>query len=156
MIKLIVAVSTNNVIGVGNRLPWHLPQEMAHFKAVTMGETVVMGRKTWESIPEKYRPLVGRRNIVIGKGVVGADEVFQSLDELLKVHDDFIVIGGAALYDYFLTCNLVDEIIMTVVHQVVPPSPENVFLTGLDITKFQRRTSTPFQGFEVSYYGRVR
>jgi dihydrofolate reductase len=53
------------VIGKDNALPWHLPADLRHFKALTTGHTVIMGRKTWESLPEKFRPLPGRRNIVV-------------------------------------------------------------------------------------------
>jgi dihydrofolate reductase len=62
---LIFARAANGVIGKDNRLPWHLPQDLAHFKAVTLGCPVIMGRKTWDSIPAKFRPLPGRRNIVV-------------------------------------------------------------------------------------------
>ena len=62
MINIIVAASTNLVIGKDNDLPWHLPTDMKFFKDTTNGHTVVMGRKCWESIPEKYRPLPNRRS----------------------------------------------------------------------------------------------
>jgi dihydrofolate reductase len=62
---LIFARARNGVIGKGGTLPWHLPEDMAHFKQVTMGCPVIMGRKTWESLPERFRPLPGRINIVV-------------------------------------------------------------------------------------------
>ena len=62
---LIYARARNGVIGRGGVMPWHLPEDMAHFKQLTMGCPVVMGRKTWESLPPRFRPLPGRRNIVI-------------------------------------------------------------------------------------------
>jgi dihydrofolate reductase len=62
---LIFARARNGVIGKAGGLPWHLPEDMAHFKQVTMGRPVVMGRKTWESLPERFRPLPGRTNIVV-------------------------------------------------------------------------------------------
>lgn len=64
-INLILARASNGVIGLDGRMPWQLPEDMAHFKARTMGAPVVMGRKTWDSIPPRFRPLPGRRNIVI-------------------------------------------------------------------------------------------
>jgi dihydrofolate reductase len=64
-ITIIVAISSNHVIGNGNDLPWHLPTDMKHFKNTTDGHTVVMGRKCYESIPEKYRPLPNRKNVII-------------------------------------------------------------------------------------------
>ena len=64
-IIIIAAVAKNRVIGRDNQLLWHIPEDMAHFKALTAGHTVLMGRKTWESLPPRFRPLPGRRNIVI-------------------------------------------------------------------------------------------
>jgi len=64
-INLIFAQSTNKVIGHENKLPWHLPEDLAHFKALTSGQTVLMGRKTWESLPAAFRPLPGRLNLVL-------------------------------------------------------------------------------------------
>ena len=62
---LIYAQSRNGVIGRGGVLPWHLPEDLAHFKRTTLGAPVIMGRKTWESLPPRFRPLPGRKNIVI-------------------------------------------------------------------------------------------
>ena len=64
-IHLIYARARNGVIGRNNTLPWHLPEDMAHFKATTAGCPVVMGRKTWDSLPPKFRPLPGRTNLVV-------------------------------------------------------------------------------------------
>jgi dihydrofolate reductase len=66
-LTLIAAVAKNRVIGVGNRLPWHLPEDLRHFREVTRGHPVIMGRKTWESLPKAFRPLPGRLNIVISR-----------------------------------------------------------------------------------------
>ena len=65
VLTLIAAIARNGVIGIDNRLPWRLPADLQHFKSLTLGHTVIMGRKTWESLPEKIRPLPGRRNIVV-------------------------------------------------------------------------------------------
>ncbi|OJU89478.1 MAG: dihydrofolate reductase [Burkholderiales bacterium 66-5] len=64
-IALIYARAANGVIGQGGRMPWHLPEDLAHFKALTQGQPVIMGRKTWDSLPPRFRPLPGRLNIVI-------------------------------------------------------------------------------------------
>ena len=103
-ITLIAAISKNNVIGTEGRLPWHIPEDMKHFKTLTMGKVVLMGRKTWESIPEKFRPLPGRTNVVITRQpdypIQAGVEVFHALDEALAAHgkDDVMVIGGADVY----------------------------------------------------------
>jgi dihydrofolate reductase len=62
---IIFARSRNGVIGKDNAMPWHLPEDLAHFKRTTLGAPVIMGRKTWDSVPPRFRPLPGRRNIVI-------------------------------------------------------------------------------------------
>ncbi|MCV7152170.1 dihydrofolate reductase [Mycobacterium pyrenivorans] len=98
-LNLIWAQSTSGVIGRGNGIPWKLPEDMARFKALTMGHTVIMGRLTWESLPEKFRPLPGRRNIVVtrqaGYLAEGA-EVVTSLEDAPL--DDAWVIGGSQIY----------------------------------------------------------
>jgi len=98
---LVAALARNRVIGVGNRLPWRLPEDLARFKRLTMGAPVIMGRKTRESIG---RPLPGRRNIVVTRERAATWEgcvVAHSLDEALALADDApeaFVIGGAELY----------------------------------------------------------
>ncbi|MDR0458616.1 MAG: dihydrofolate reductase [Burkholderiaceae bacterium] len=64
-IGLIVARAENGIIGKDGVMPWHLPEDLAHFKRVTQGHPVIMGRRTWQSIPQRFRPLPGRRNIVL-------------------------------------------------------------------------------------------
>lgn len=117
---LIAAVGSNRAIGRGNALLWHLPQDMAHFKALTAGQTVLMGRRTWESLPPRYRPLPGRRNIVISRTpdyrVTGA-EVAASLPAALALarlspHGDRVfVIGGGEIYAQSLP--LAEQLILT-------------------------------------------
>ena len=98
---MIWAEARRGVIGAGGEIPWRLPGEQKMFKERTMGSTVVMGRATWDSLPERVRPLPGRRNVVLtrqaGWSADGA-EVAGSVDELLAKHDDFWVMGGEAVY----------------------------------------------------------
>jgi len=103
-IVIIAAVARNRVIGKDNRLLWNIPEDMAHFKALTAGHTVVMGRKTWESLPPRFRPLPGRRNIVISRqpdyAAPGA-EIAGSLENALKLAStaaSVFVIGGEQIY----------------------------------------------------------
>jgi dihydrofolate reductase len=105
MINIIVAMSTNFVIGKNNDLPWHLPTDMKYFKETTNGHTVVMGRKCWESIPEKYRPLPNRNNIVMSRDpnyVANGATVSDDLERILVSHENsdkqVFIIGGAELY----------------------------------------------------------
>ena len=102
-VSLVVAHSRDRVIGRDGDLPWHLPTDMRHFKALTEGHAVIMGRRTWESIPERFRPLPGRRNIVLtrqaGYEAPGA-EVLASLTAAIAACDgDAFVIGGGQVYD---------------------------------------------------------
>jgi dihydrofolate reductase len=103
-LNLIFARSKNGVIGHNNSLPWHLPEDLIHFKNTTMGSPVIMGRKTWESIPEKFRPLPGRLNLVLSRSLklnLKGVEVVQSVQEALSEVDaksDIWVIGGAEVY----------------------------------------------------------
>jgi dihydrofolate reductase len=121
-ITLVVAVAENGVIGRGGTLPWHLPADLGHFKAVTMGKPIVMGRKTWESIG---RPLPGRTNIVVsGQPDYRAEGcvVVQSFEAALAAAagDDapeVMIIGGAALYAAALP--RADRILLTRVHAVL-------------------------------------
>jgi dihydrofolate reductase len=64
-INIIFARAANGVIGANNTIPWHIPEDMAHFKQQTAGAPVIMGRKTWDSLPPRFRPLPGRQNIVV-------------------------------------------------------------------------------------------
>jgi dihydrofolate reductase len=102
-LTVIAAVAGNGVIGLGNRLPWHLPADLKHFRALTMGHTVIMGRKTWESLPDKFRPLPGRRNVVVTRNGAYRTEgatVVTSLPAALAAAtgEEAFVIGGAELY----------------------------------------------------------
>jgi len=107
-LHLIYARSRNNVIGKDGDLPWHLPEDLAHFKRTTLGQAVVMGRVTWESIPEKFRPLPGRRNVVVSRQTdyvaAGATMVTSLTDALALFPADEVVwlIGGAQLYAHAL------------------------------------------------------
>ena len=99
---LVWAQSTSGVIGRGGDIPWRVPEDLARFKQVTMGHTVVMGRQTWDSLPAGVRPLPGRRNVVLSRqpdfAAAGA-EVVDSLEAALTTSEpETWVIGGAQIY----------------------------------------------------------
>ena len=103
-LHLIFARAHNGVIGRDNTMPWHLPEDLAHFKRVTLGHPVVMGRKTWDSIPPRFRPLPGRVNVVLTRqpdwqqaGALRADSLAHAL-QLCGNAGQVWVIGGAQLY----------------------------------------------------------
>ncbi len=103
-LHVIFAKARNGVIGKDNALPWHLPEDMAHFKRTTMGCPVIMGRRTWDSIPARFRPLPGRINVVVTRQQAWSEmgaKPSSSLREALSFCEQFAdvwVIGGADLY----------------------------------------------------------
>ncbi len=98
-LNLIWAQSTSGVIGRDNGIPWQVPEDMARFKELTTGHTVIMGRMTWESLPAKFRPLPGRRNVVVTRQadyMADGAEVVTSLEDAPL--DGAWVIGGSQIY----------------------------------------------------------
>lgn len=99
---LVAAHGRAGELGADNQLLWHLPEDLAHFKALTLGKPVLMGRRTWDSLPERFRPLPGRRNLVLSRSAApaGAERV-DSLDDALArcaAEPELCVIGGAQVY----------------------------------------------------------
>ena len=99
-VSIVVAQGSNRVIGAAGALPWHLPSDLRRFRELTMGHAVVMGRKTYESIPERFRPLPGRRNLVISSNAqYDGAEVFPTLAAAVQACDgNCFVIGGGQVY----------------------------------------------------------
>ena len=124
-INLIWAQARNRVIGYKGRMPWHLPEDLAHFKRTTLGCPVIMGRKTWDSLPPQFRPLPGRTNVVITRqtdwradGAIPANHMLEALsicDHMSIILDpspeQVWVIGGAQIYAESLS--LAKRIVMT-------------------------------------------
>ena len=103
-VSLVAAVARGGVIGQGSEIPWRIPEDLAFFRDLTMGHAVVMGRRTWDSVPERFRPLPGRRNIVVTRNphwrADGAERA-ASLDDALGLLEDaeqVFVIGGAEIF----------------------------------------------------------
>jgi len=116
-VSLVVAMDENRLIGAGNRLPWRLPADLKHFKRITMGHPIVMGRRTWESIG---RPLPGRTNIVVtgqpgyqAEGAVVVDSL-AAAKEAAGDCDELMIIGGAHLYEQIMA--EADRIYLTEIH----------------------------------------
>lgn len=119
-IAMIAAMANNRVIGKDNKMPWHLPEDLKHFKAMTLGKPVVMGRKTFESIG---RPLPGRHNIVITRQNdyqpegVSCVNSFEAAKELVSDCEELVVIGGGQLYKEILP--LADTLYLTFIELTV-------------------------------------
>ncbi len=117
-ISIIVAISTNNAIGKDNQLLWHLPADLKHFKAITTGHPIIMGRKTYDSIG---KPLPNRRNIIITRQkdltLEGVEVVHSIADAiaLCKEENEVFIIGGAEIYKSALAST--SRIYLTTVHQ---------------------------------------
>lgn len=102
-LTILAAVASNGVIGKDNRLPWHLPEDLGRFKALTTGHAVIMGRKTWESLPAKFRPLPQRLNIVVTRdpafSAPGALVTHSLLEAIAAAGGaEAFVIGGAEIF----------------------------------------------------------
>jgi dihydrofolate reductase len=159
-VALIWAQARCGVIGADGGLPWHLPEDMALFRRLTMGATVVMGRRTWESLPDRFRPLPGRTNVVLTTdprwSADGAHRA-ASVAQVLAEHESFWVIGGGAVYTAFLPH--ADRLVVTDVDVVVDG---DTFAPGIgDEWRLDERTpaegwSTSSSGlrYAVSEYGR--
>lgn len=180
MIKLILARSLNNVIGADGTLPWHLPEDLKRFKELTTGHIVVMGRKTWESLPATVKPLSNRTNVVITSDhdslnpkphsaySLPKDDQAKAVEGVLAsiaMHGpgkDIWIIGGNQTYNTFLP--YVDEIYETVV--AIEPEGDTFGIDPTaDLTKFQKTVSplaTPGwataangMGYRFNIYARV-
>lgn len=119
-ITLVAAMAKNRVIGKNNKMPWHLPEDLRHFKELTWGKPIIMGRKTFDSIG---RVLPGRRNLIITRDVemqIPEAEVFHSLDTALAAvgdNDEVMIIGGANIYQQIFT--LANKIHLTIINAVI-------------------------------------
>ncbi len=155
-ISLIAAISENSCIGKNGELPWRIPEDLQHFKELTLNHPVVMGRKTWESLPERFRPLPGRTNIVITRqadytvpqGVL----VYNSLSEALRNHqqEEIFIIGGAEMYAQSLP--LANTLFITHVHQTVDG---DAFFPPIDSSRWTESAREDHPGFSWATYRRA-
>ena len=147
---LIWAQARDGVIGAGGGLPWHLPEDLKLFREITMGATVVMGRRTWESLPERFRPLPGRTNVVLTSDATWkADGALRasSVEEALAEGRPLWVIGGGAVYAAFLPH--ADRLVVTEVDTLVDGDTWAPAI-GHDWTRVSR---TPDDGWALSSTG---
>src|ERR1700761_4933227 len=115
-VTIVVAISENNAIGKDNKLLWYLPADLKHFKNITTGHTVIMGRKTYDSVG---KPLPNRRNIIITRKAIEIPgcEVVNSVEAALALcanEPEVFIVGGAEIYK--LSMHLTDRIYLTIVH----------------------------------------
>jgi dihydrofolate reductase len=144
------------VIGRANTIPWHVPEDMAHFKAQTLGHAVLMGRKTWDSLPPRFRPLPGRRNLVLTRqpawqadGAEVVTSVQQARERLSGSHaSELWVIGGAQVYAQCVP--LADRAIVTQIDLEVEGDAFAPSL-GAGWVQTQRQDLTTANGLHLSF-----
>lgn len=150
LISLIAAMANNRVIGKDNQMPWHLPADLGHFKAITLGKPIIMGRKTYESIG---RPLPGRKNIVISRDKsykLEGCETASSLEEaitLVSEAEEIMIIGGGNLYAQALPH--ADKLYLTFIDLDVDgdtrfPKYEDLKLTEIKREKYLKDEKNPY------------
>jgi dihydrofolate reductase len=143
-ISIIVAVGANNAIGKNNTLIWHLPADMKFFKEKTTGHCIITGRKNYESIPDKFRPLVNRTNIVITRqsdykapGAIVTSSLEAALEKAKQIGDqEIFIIGGGDIFKQSL--HLVDTIYLTKIEETFDA---DVFFPELDLSEWKEVTS---------------
>lgn len=144
-ISLIAGVAQDGAIGRSNQLLWRLQADMARFKALTLGHAVIMGRKTWDSLPARFRPLPGRRNLVLTRQTdvqLDGAEVFNELDAALAAcagQQRVFVIGGAEIYA--LALPLADRLELTEIAQSYPDA--DCFFPAWDRQAFEPTAHEP-------------
>jgi dihydrofolate reductase len=142
IVNIVVAIAANNAIGKNNQLLWYLPNDLKHFKDITTGQTVIMGRKTYDSMG---KPLPKRRNIVLTRQDVLIDgcEVTNSIGNALQLcitEKEVFIIGGAEVYRQSL--NITDRIYLTIVHHEFEA---DTFFPELNIDEWQETAREDFQ-----------
>lgn len=138
-VAIVAAVARGGVIGRGGTIPWRIQEDMGRFRDLTMGRPVVMGRRTWDSLPKRFRPLPGRRNIVVSRNSEwhgeGAERAASLQDALAGLASEprVFVIGGAELYAEALV--LADELLLTEIDDEIQG---DVFFPPFDVAAFRQ------------------
>ena len=166
-LSLIVAMDQNRGIGKDNDLMWHLPAEMRFFTETTKGHIVVMGRKNYDSIPLKYRPLPNRENVILSRNSnfdAGDCKVFTSIDDCLihfaeETERTVFIIGGGQIYNEAINHPRLEEMYITEINHAFEP---DTFFPVFDETKWKKESILQYQAdeknpqsFEVFRYSRI-
>ena len=145
-LNVLVAASTNNVIGKANTIPWRLPTDMKYFKKITEGHIVIMGRKSWDSLPVKFRPLPNRTNVIVTRNESFKEDgviVFHDLDyclnhfQSLDNSDEVFIIGGSEIYKAAFP--FADKLYLT---RVLAEVDGDVYLEGFDASEWSLASSS--------------
>lgn len=157
MISIVVAKGNRNEIGKNNKLLWKLPEDMKHFKKLTTGKTVIMGRKTYESIG---RPLPNRMNVVVSSNMEDPHipnlNVFRSLDDAYNHYkeylDEIFIIGGSSIYEYFK--DKCDKLYITEVNDIYPGADS--FFPYINLSTYDIINEQVYVEFKIKEYKRRR
>jgi dihydrofolate reductase len=159
---IIAAIGKNNELGSNNDLLWRLKSDMAFFKRTTLHHRVIMGRKSWESLPVKFRPLPNRVNVVISRNerfqLEGA-LAFQTIEDAIAdaknaTDSTTFIIGGGQVYSHCLQANLVDEMYLT--HVDAAFADADVFFPEINVNEWEQETIETFEANEDNQYaGRI-
>jgi len=154
MINIIAAISKNYCIGNNNKLPWHISEDLQHFKNITNKKTVLMGRKTFESIIQSLgKPLTDRTNVVITKNteytVPAGVEMYNNIKDAIKKHnnEEIFIIGGGEIYEQ--TINLADKLYITWVDKEING---DTFFPKIEDSKWKEETREKYDGFSFVRY----
>ena len=151
-LSIIAAMSSNRAIGINNTLPWHLTEDLKHFKSLTTGHTIIMGRKTYESIG---KPLPNRRNIVVSRNLntfYDGVEIVHSLEDAFSISsndEEVFIIGGSNIYEQSL--NLVEYLYIT---EIAKAFEGDAFFPEIDKslwTESSRETHVSSDGLKFSF-----
>ncbi len=155
MIAIVVAMTPDRVIGKDGEIPWYIPEDMKHFKELTSGHTVLMGRKTFESLPESYTPLPDRNNIVVSttmeerEGIDVCRSVEQGLEKAESYEGDLYVIGGESIYEQ--TLDVADKMFISVVDRKVDG---DTYFPEFDKSNWMLENEKEFDEFILKKYRR--
>jgi dihydrofolate reductase len=155
-ISIIAAIGKNRELGKDNKLLWHIKEDLQRFRELTKGHPIIMGRKTWESIPEKFRPLPNRTNIVVTRdqqySVPAGVEKYSSVESALASHpnEEMMVIGGAELYRQ--TIDRANRLFITHVNQTVDG---DAFFPKIDPKVWREMERDGHEGFSFVTYRKI-
>jgi dihydrofolate reductase len=156
-ISIIVAMTKDRVIGAGGEIPWHIADDMRMFKSLTEGNTVIMGKRTWLSIPDEFRPLPGRENIVVSttlgeqRGAKVCRSVAEAVKEAKKTGREIYCAGGARLYAAMLP--LADTMYIS---WVKGEYDGDTYFPEVDLTKWKEVETREFPDFVFKKYSRAK
>jgi len=156
MISIISAISKNNCIGKNGQIPWDLPEDMKHVRELTTGHVIIMGKNTWESIPEKFRPLPNRKNIVIcdkaGYAVPESVETYATIQQALDAHpnEEIFGFGGGGIYREMI--NIAETLYITHVDKEIENC--DVYFPEIDPSLWKETAREDHTGFSFVTYTR--